>query len=334
MDFHCCVSWLWSVLAIGIGVAIIRIFSRKKRDLQGKHVLITGGSSGIGLSVAHDVARRGASVTLVARDVNKLERARDEVEKTISRVAAGGKAQFFSADLASDADKVAMVVKDAEASLGPIYMLVNCAGFAKAQKFEDISPQLVKQLMDVNFTGSFIITQDVVRSMKQQQEGVIVFTSSQGGLLGLYGFTAYSAAKGAVTKLAEALHMEVKPYNITVTVCYPPDTDTPGFEEENKTKPVETKLISEAAGLFKPEDVAQKLVDDALSGSFASTVGVEGFMLTTLCAGMGPITSEVSFFAQVFLSGLFRFVSSFYLWSFARVVEKEHQKRLASKKSE
>lgn len=159
---------------------------------------------------------------------------------------------------------------------------------------------------------------------------------------------------------------QLKPHGITVTVCYPPDTQTPGFQEENKTKPVETRLISEAAGLFtvcqtirgglgskllysmshsslsanmkhsrmlschfkvifphfsamkmikfagnsktdillpispaQSDEVAKKLVDDALQGRFSSTVGLEGFMLTTLCAGMGPITDSLSLLAQV-----------------------------------
>ena len=69
----------------------------------------------------------------------------------------------------------------------------------------------LQELIDVNLMGSFTVTQEVVKGMKQQGEGgVVVFTSSQGGLVGLYGFTAYSAAKGAVVKLAEALHMEVR----------------------------------------------------------------------------------------------------------------------------
>lgn len=338
MELCCILEYLLVPVAIGILIAVVNFFTTKERDLNGKHVLITGGSSGIGLSVAHDVARRGASVTLVARNVANLEKALEEVRSTASRAGAGGKVQTFSADISGNQEQIVSLVKDAESSQGPIYMLVNCAGFARAMKFEDISPQLAKQLIDVNFTGSVIITQEVVRSMKQQQEGIIVFTSSLGGLLGVYGFTLYSAAKGALVKLAEALCQEVKPYNITVTVCYPPDTDTPGFEEENKTKPIETKLISESAGLFKADEVACKLVKDALRGSFCSTVGMEGFMLTTLCAGMWPIANFAAefaaFLAQILLTWLFRIISLFILWSFDRIVRQEHQKRLASKKSE
>ena len=75
--------------------------------------------------------------------------------------------------------------------------------------------------------------------------------------MGLFGYTAYAASKFAIRGFAEALEMELKPYNITVTVSFPPDTDTPGFKEEEKGKPKETKLISAAAGLFKPDVVAK-----------------------------------------------------------------------------
>ena len=67
-------------------------------------------------------------------------------------------------------------------------------------------------MLNVNFTGTFVLTQEVVRSIKRRENsdgGIIVFTSSQGGLLGLYGYTAYAASKGALIKMAEALHMEV-----------------------------------------------------------------------------------------------------------------------------
>lgn len=93
--------------------------------------------------------------------------------------------------------------------------------------------------------------------MKSSDSGIIVFVSSQAGLIGLYGYTAYTASKYAVRGFAEALQMEVKPFGISVTVNYPPDTDTPGFAEEEKGKPEETSLISETAGLFKPEKVAK-----------------------------------------------------------------------------
>lgn len=91
--------------------------------------------------------------------------------------------------------------------------------------------------------------------MKLNGGGRVVFVSSQAGQIGVFGFSAYSPSKFALTGLAQVLRMELKPHGIFVSVAYPPDTNTPGFEEENKSKPEETRLISETAGLFEPEQV-------------------------------------------------------------------------------
>ena len=82
----------------------------------------------------------------------------------------------------------------------------------------------------------------------------IVFTSSAAGQVGVYGFTAYSPTKFALRGFAEALQMELSNDNISVQVVYPPDTDTPGYKLEQIGKPKETHLISESAGLFRPEE--------------------------------------------------------------------------------
>lgn len=119
-------------------------------------------------------------------------------------------------------------------------------------------------MMDINYMGTFHAVRSVLPSMKFRKKGKIACTSSVGGLLGVYGYTAYGASKFALRGFAEALQMEVKPFNISVTLCFPPDTDTPCFEEENKVKPLETKLISGAAGVLKPEDVASSILSDTL----------------------------------------------------------------------
>lgn len=91
-------------------------------------------------------------------------------------------------------------------------------------------------MMDINYIGSVNVTRASLSSIKQVDNGRIVFVSSIAGQLGLYGYTAYSASKYALRGLAECLQMELYPYNIRVTLAHPPDTDTPGFEVENKVK--------------------------------------------------------------------------------------------------
>ncbi|CAL4139120.1 unnamed protein product, partial [Meganyctiphanes norvegica] len=252
MDIHlCCImGYVWPTLLMVVAVGIVSLLQRPKKDIKGKHVMITGGSQGIGLSIAQEVVGRGASVTLIARNVTKLQAAQEEVEAAATRSDQQGKVQYFSVDLSGSTDKLGPLIKDAEAALGPIYMLVNCAGFSRAAKFEDLTPDLVKQMMEVNFYGSFFITQHVVRSMKKNMEGIIVFTSSQAGLLGLYGFSAYSATKAAIVKMAEALHMEINPYKIMMTTTIPYDLYVPS-QENPRIKELENQLCQIKDGFLK-----------------------------------------------------------------------------------
>lgn len=118
--------------------------------------------------------------------------------------------------------------------------------------------------MDINYMGTFHAVRSVLPTMKSRRKGKIVCTSSIGGLVGLYGYTAYGASKFALRGFAEALQMEAKPFNISVTLCFPPDTDTPCLEQENKVKPLETKLISESAGVMQPGEVANSILSDTL----------------------------------------------------------------------
>lgn len=142
----------------------------------------------------------------------------------------------ISVDVAKDYSQVESVIKQAQEKLGPVDMLVNCAGTSLSGKFEEVEVDHFKKMMEVNYLGSVYPTRAVITTMKERRMGRIMFVSSQAGQIGLFGYTAYSPSKFALRGLAEALQMEMKPYNIYVTVAYPPDTDTPGFAEENKTK--------------------------------------------------------------------------------------------------
>jgi len=118
--------------------------------------------------------------------------------------------------------------------------------------------------MEINYLGAVYATRSVLPSMKSRKKGKITLVSSLGGLTGLYGYTTYAGSKFALRGFAEALQMEVKPFDISITLSFPADTETPCFEEENKTKPLETKLLSETAGILKPEKMARVIFEDTL----------------------------------------------------------------------
>jgi len=148
-----------------------------------------------------------------------------------------------------------------------------------------------------------------------------VFLSSQAGQTGVYGYTGYSASKFALRGLAETLQMEVKHLNIGITVAFPPDTETPGFAEENLIKPLETKLISGNGVVFKADHVAASIVKDTLKGNFMSYMGLDGFILGHVSSGMAPCNSIIQAFIQFFLMGVFRIISLGYLKSFNHLVK-------------
>ncbi|XP_043257851.1 3-ketodihydrosphingosine reductase isoform X2 [Colletes gigas] len=294
---------------------------------------VTGGSSGIGKCVAITAAKYGAHVTIIARDVQKLEAARNEIVH-VCKNKDTQKIEYLSLDVGEDYETVEKALGDLERTMGPIYMLVNCAGTAICGKIEDTRVADLKKMIHINFLGSYYCTKAVVQRMKASQEGIIVLTSSQAALLGIFGYSAYCSTKFALRGLAESIAMELAPYNISVTLSLPPDTDTPGFAIEELSKPLETKLISETSSLVNPEVVANKLFKDALAGKFFSTVGAEGFILTVLCCGMSPFNSTIELVVQSMLLGLFRIISAFYIVRFRKIIKNCMKTRDKNKKSE
>ncbi|XP_070574787.1 3-ketodihydrosphingosine reductase-like [Ptychodera flava] len=316
------------IVALAIFVAfilVIYVFSPlitpRTLKIDRGHVIITGGSSGIGKAFAIEAVKRGANVTVLARNKERLKQCKVEIEKHL-KYPDTQKVLTFSVDVAKDYDTLAQAVKEAIEEAGPCDLLLNSAGFAIAKAFEDTDLEEFKRLLDINYLGAVATTKAVLPYMKERKQGRLVFVSSQAGQLGVYGYTGYCASKFALRGFAEALQMEVKPYNVYITLSFPPDTDTPGFQTENISKPRETHLISESSGLFQPEYVANAIFNDALLGRFLSYIGVDGMMLANLTCGFSPVTSMMEGVKQVASMGLFRVISFFYLGSFDRIIKK------------
>ncbi|XP_062622223.1 3-ketodihydrosphingosine reductase-like [Saccostrea cucullata] len=327
MYLYCFIFFLLLIIFI-----ISKLISPKQINIKGKHVLITGGSSGIGKALAIEAVRQGANVTIIARNEKRLDEAKQEIERQIKDRNLQ-KVLAISVDITKDADTVKNAVNKAEKELGPITILINNAGSAIAGRFEETSVEQFQRMIDLNFVGSVNVTKAAIKDMKENNAGRIVFISSQAGQVGVFGYTAYSASKFALRGFAESLQMEVKPYNIYVTMAFPPDTDTPGLAEENKSKPKETVLISDTVGLFSPCDVAKTVFRDAVNGRFLSYVGMDGWLLSNLSSGMSPATSIVDLLQQVFTMGIFRFVCQFYLFHFDRIIRKCKEEKDSKLKS-
>lgn len=236
--------------------------------------MITGGSSGIGLALAHQAAAAGARVSLIARDAAKLASVQAEVQARHP----GSVVAIASADVAIQAD-ILRALADTERTHGPVDVLVTSAGVAHPGYFEEVPVEVFERTMAVNYFGTLYPLKALVPAMRQRGRGAVVLISSGAGLCGLFGYTPYSPSKFALRGLAEALRAELKDTGVHVLIVYPPDTDTPQLTEENRTKPVETKAITANAGLWSAEAVARVTLEGLAQKKFTVT---PGFQLTAL----------------------------------------------------
>lgn len=227
--------------------------------MRGGHAIVTGGSSGIGLATARELAARGATVSIVARDQERLASALAELRPL------GGQVDSAAADVAEAAGLKAAIEGLVERS-GPCDVLVTSAGIARPGYFQELEIEAFRSAMDTNYFGTLNAIRAVVPSMLERRGGSIVGIASAAALVGVFGYSAYGPSKFAVRGLLESLRVELAPHNIAVGCVYPPDTETPQLEHENQFKPFETHAIS---GAFKPlaaERVARAVVDGVERG--------------------------------------------------------------------
>ena len=256
----------------------------ESRSLRDRHVLITGGSSGIGLALARQAVAAGARVSLVARDPGRLAGARAELLAGHPGAIVGA----YPADVARQAE-VLTALAQAEGAHGPVDVLIASAGVAHPGYFEEVPVDVFERTMAVNFFGALFPLKALVPAMRRRGRGAVVLISSGAGLYGLFGYTAYAASKFALRGLAEALRAELRDTGVTVTIVYPPDTDTPMLAEENRIKPPETRAITAGGGLLTAEAVARATLDGLARGRFQVTPGLPMTALAWLHSVLAPL---------------------------------------------
>ncbi|TNM65378.1 SDR family NAD(P)-dependent oxidoreductase [Aliirhizobium smilacinae] len=220
------------------------------------HVVVTGGSSGIGLEVAKIYACRGASVSLIARNVDRLQAARNEIERTVE---GGGKIFVIGADAASGVE-LSAAIQACEATFGPCDILVASAGIVEPGWFHEQAVDIFQVQWQTNVTGVVNAVRAVYAGMRRRGQGRIMIVSSAAAFIGIPAYTAYCASKSALVGFADALRLEAVGTDISVGICFPPDTDTPQLSREIESRPREAALLM---GTIKPSsaaDIGRKLV--------------------------------------------------------------------------
>ncbi len=223
---------------------------------KNKTILITGGSSGLGLGLAQALLKRGARLILLARTPEKLEQAKERLLKNVPN----GSIDIVPVDV-SDREALQEALDDALQRQPSLDMVISNAGIIREGYFEKLTATDFKKTFDANYFGCLYVAQIVLPYLKKSR-GRLINVSSVAGLTGGFGLSAYGSSKHALVGLTETLCYELKPQGITVQMVCPPEFLSPLVEELNTYRTPENL----AHTLMIPRLSLDTLVKDTIKG--------------------------------------------------------------------
>ncbi|KAG6039673.1 hypothetical protein E4U41_002307 [Claviceps citrina] len=288
MDASALISpWIVPPTILTILIAINMGFFRKnKLPVEGKTVLITGASEGMGLSVAKKLSAKGANVILVSRSISKLEEAL-EIVKAASKHSSQ-RFTFFSADVSAPSYASPLLAEATAWNGGAAPDIVWCvAGMSTPQLFIDMDMASLRRQMDVNFYGTAEMSHAILREWLSPESPVspepkhLIMTTSTVALYTIPGYAPYAPSKWALRGLADTLSQEAMlyPQNVKVHVVYPGTILSAGYEREQRVKPEVTKLLEDADPKQTPDEVAEAAIRGLENGDYFVTVNWLGNLM-------------------------------------------------------
>lgn len=263
----------------------------------------------------------------MARTQATLDAARAQLAALATQTGSKTEIVTYSVDVSDEA-----AVNAAVAAFAAKYTTVDCliasAGVSTPNHIDDIPVREFERMVRINYLGVVICTKAVLPAMKAQKSGRIVLISSMAGQAGIFGYSAYAPTKFAVRGFAEVLHMEARPHGIAVSVCNPPDVDTPMYAAEMAHKPEECKLMSEGTGLFPAADIARDVVAGIERYRFFIQTGFDGHVLGCVTAGFSPVDGGATALIQVLSASVLRAVAIGYVWMYNGIAKSVHDKRV------
>lgn len=240
-------------------------------SLEGKRILVTGASSGIGRQTAILFSGMGATVVITGRDAARLEETKEKLQGT-GHVSIVGNL--------THPDDISSVVNNT----GTLDGIVNAAGIMKLVPFKFISPAELEEMMQVNFFSPIYLTKELINKKKLTSGSSIVFiTSITGAVVGSKANSMYAASKGAVAGMIKAMAIDLAKSNIRVNNIAPALIETEGFEKLRQSVSEEDiaadKLKYPLGRYGKPKDVAYGcayLLSDASNWVTGTTLVIDG----------------------------------------------------------
>lgn len=246
-------------------------------SFEGKTAIVTGATSGIGLAIARELSRLGATLLLSGRNVARGEAVAGELGTP------GHPAAFVPADIA-DRAAPAKIVEAAMARFGRIDVLVNNAGMLVNGTIEETSEEDWDRVLDVNLSSAYRLSRVVVPVMKAQGSGSIVNIASDWAVMGARGATVYAVSKAGIAQLSRCMALDYGGLGIRVNAVCPGDTDTAmlaqSFEGSDENRNLEPLIAAiPLKRIARPEEIARVVAfvaSDAASFMNGALVNVDG----------------------------------------------------------
>lgn len=211
-------------------------------DLKGKHILLTGGSLGIGKSTAKMLVDKGAKVLITGRNAERLK---------VASEYSGAEAIVFDV---SDLDNLSRNAQNCLDLLGgKVDALINNAGVGSFEKVEDISQEQFLEVFNTNVFGLALLSKEIIPTMKSQQSGTIINIGSSASVKGFARGSVYAASKFAVRALTQCWQAELRPFNIRVCQLNPSEVTTAFYNQERIERVDEDNKLS-------PNEIAHSIV--------------------------------------------------------------------------
>lgn len=243
-------------------------------SLRNKTILITGASSGIGRSCAVQCSKMGASLLLMGRNV-------DELNRTVSELQPGTKVEMIVADFSKMVD-LELVIAEKILTIGKIAGFIHCAGVEKTLPLKKQTSEVFQSIFDINVFAGFELAKIISLKKYKAEKASFVFIASVAGMVGESGKTIYSASKGAVISGARSMSMELARSDIRVNSISPAMVKTPILEKmfdgigEDATQNI---IKKHPLGIGEPEDVANAcvfLLSDAAKWITGTNLVIDG----------------------------------------------------------
>lgn len=279
---------------------------------DGRVAIVTGAGNGLGRCHALELARRGAKVVVndLGGDRNG-QGASDAAEKVVAEIQAEGGEAMANGCSVTDFDAVQAMVNDAKEKWGSVDILVNNAGILRDKSFAKMGMDDFGLVVDVHLIGTANCTKAVWETMREQQYGRIVVTTSSSGMYGNFGQANYGAAKGAVVGMMNTLVLEGAKYNIQVNALSPCAN----------TRMTEDIMPEDALALLTPESVTAGLI---------CLVAENAPNRTILCAGAGSFAATKIYETDGFAIKLDELSAEAVMENWSAVVDTADQKEFTN----